>query len=249
MYLEAVTVCVGYADFLAETVRVNRPHFDHLIVVTTPDDHETLDLCKANNLEAVVTRDFYRDNDPFNKGRAIERALAMISHRDWVLHLDADIALPVDFRDSLRDLHLHTDCIYGVDRILVRNWEQWQDMKRRGVLRRAWHCGVYTGGQHGLLIGDRWADIRFGYVPIGFFQLWHGSATHRDGVVMRRYPDCHSDAARADVKFALQWDRCHRILIPEILVAHLESEKSKLGANWKGRTTAPFGPSAPPKKG
>ncbi len=60
---------------------------------------------------------------------------------------------------------------------------------------------------------------------------------------MRRYPLHHGDAARTDVQFALQWDRRHRQLLPEVIVLHLESEPAEQGANWKGRTTRPFGPS------
>ena len=40
----------------------------------------------------------------------------------------------------------------------------------------------------------------------------------------------------------LQWARPDRILIPEIVAVHLESEPSAMGANWKGRTTKAFGP-------
>ena len=60
---------------------------------------------------------------------------------------------------------------------------------------------------NGYTVGDRWADVRYGYVPIGFFQLWNQAADHRHGIRLRRYPDNHQTAARADVKFALQWDR------------------------------------------
>ena len=80
-FLEAVTVCVDYSDFLAETIPTNRPHVDRWIIVTSPDDHETLDLCHHHNLEVISTRDFYRDGDIFNKGRAIERGLGMLSHQ------------------------------------------------------------------------------------------------------------------------------------------------------------------------
>lgn len=38
MRIEAVTVCVGYGDFLAVTVRENQYLLDDLVVVTSPDD-------------------------------------------------------------------------------------------------------------------------------------------------------------------------------------------------------------------
>jgi hypothetical protein len=42
--------------------------------------------------------------------------------------------------------------------------------------------------------------------------------------------------------FAVQWARQHRQLLPELFAVHLESERVAMGANWKGRTTRPFGP-------
>jgi len=246
VFLEAVTVCVNYSDFLAETITQNRQHIDRWIIVTSPDDHATLNLCHERNLEVVTTRDFYRGGDSFNKGRAVERGLAMVSHRDWLLHLDADIALPADFRESLDDADLDPEDIHGADRILVKGWDAWQKLKESGDLRRGWHCMMNPRDYQ---IGARWADIRFGYVPIGFFQLWNESADHRHGIRLRRYPDNHQDAARADVKFALQWDRRHRTLLPEVFVAHLESTAAINGANWAGRTTPPFGPPKKPRYG
>ena len=65
------------------------------------------------------------------------------------------------------------------------------------------------------------------------------------GYHLRHYPLQHGDAARTDVQFALQWDRRNRQILPEVIVLHLESEASALGANWKGRTTPRFGPSVP----
>ncbi len=238
MRLEAVTVCVGYADFLDETARVNRHHFDQWIIVTDAKDTATHDVCHRHNLEMIRTDDFYRCGDEFNKGRAVERGLAMLSHNDWILHLDADIALPRDFTESLEDAHLDEQCIYGVDRFMLKSRAEWDEFKANHA--RSFHCYVTPGNR---TVGARWADVRYGYVPIGFFQLWHGSADHRKGIRTRRYPDNHQTAARADVKFALQWDRRHRQLIPEIFVAHLESQDAPTGANWKGRKTRPFYPS------
>lgn len=240
LQIEAVTVCVGYDDFLAETLHANKAVLKRWLIVTTPDDEKTLDLCHKHNLEVVTTRDFYRGGDEFNKGRAIERGLSMLSHRNWLLHIDADIALPGDFLESLEDADLDENCVYGCDRLVVQGWDQWQKLKSKGSTSRAWHCYQSTQGYP---IGSRWVDVREGYVPIGFFQLWNRKSDHRHGIRLRRYPDNHQDAARADVKFALQWDRRHRQLIPEVFVAHLESEAAPTGANWKGRKTKRFGPS------
>lgn len=73
MFLEVVTVCVNYSDFLAETITQNRHQIDRWIIVTSPEDQATLDLCHERNLEVITTRDFHRGGDSFNKGRAVER--------------------------------------------------------------------------------------------------------------------------------------------------------------------------------
>lgn len=229
---------MDFADFFSETAQWNRGLFDRWIVVTKRGDEATLNLCHKLNLEVVQTDDFYRNGTgkEFNKGRAIERGLGMLGFDDWILHLDADIALPLDFRESLLDADLDTEVIYGCDRHLLGNKEEWCRWKERGSTR-GYHSYQRT---HVHAVGTRWVDIRYGYVPIGFFQLWNQSADVRNGIRTRRYPEWHSTAARADVKFALQWDRRRRQLLPEVIVGHLEAGGA-VGANWNGRTTPKFG--------
>ena len=242
MYLEAVTVCVNYADFLVETAPFVRPHFDRWLIVTQPADQETQRLCHRLGLECLVTTDFRRDGATFDKAKGIDHALMLLTWKDWVLHLDADIALPGTFRESLEDAQLNRDCIYGCDRFLIRGFEQWQRFKNSSFFdrySRCAHCNVCL--PESMPLGSRWADIHQGYVPIGFFQLFHREAVMFEGIRQRRYaPHGHNDASRTDVQFALQWPRPNRQLLPEVVVGHLESQKGEVGINWQGRRSKPF---------
>lgn len=240
MHLEAVTVCVGYADYLRETAPLNKHHFDRWVIVTSPRDRETLDLCHELSLTCLITDDFTRDQSQFNKGRGIQRGINNISCKDWVVHIDADVALPHDFPHALKMAHLDPSCIYGCDRMMVWGWDAWQAVKASGYRQHGRHCYVLPHDRY--VIGARWASPTDGYAPIGFFQLWHGGASIKKGFHQKPYPHWHSGAARSDVQFALQWDRRQRVLIPELLVWHLETAKAPIGGNWAGRTTPRFGP-------
>jgi hypothetical protein len=245
MRVEAVTVCVGYGDFLRETARVNRPLVDDLVVITAPDDEQTRAVCKELCLRHVLSEDYKRDG-PFNKARLIQRALDQVGAQDWILHLDADIILPQRFRQYVDWAHLDEQCIYGADRCNIVGWDAWQKIRDSVGWDNYRYDSVHRF-QAGAPVGNRHVPHLHGYVPIGYFQLFHGSQLIDRGFHLRRYPARHADAARTDVQFALQWDRRFRQLLPEVIVLHLESEPSPQGANWRGRTTQAFRP--PPKPG
>jgi len=241
MRVEAVTVCVGYGDLLAVTARENQHLVDDLVVVTSPDDRETRDVCHRLCIRHVLSED-HRRGGPFNKARMIQRGLDQLGAKDWVLHLDSDVILPRQFKALLGLAHLDERCIYGADRCNLTGFEAWRKLKTE---KGAWDNHRYHSSIHfepDAPVGTRWASPFHGYVPIGFFQLFHGSQLTADGHHVRHYPYEHGDAARTDVQFALQWDRRFRQLLPEVVALHLESEASPLGANWAGRKTRRFGP-------
>lgn len=243
MFLEAVSVCVQYSDILSHTAPRIRPLFDRWIIVTTPDDEGTREVCRKHNIDCIFTDTFYEGGDEFNKAKGINLGLERLNKRDWVCHIDADIVLPPDTRQFLSAASLRKDTIYGIDRVMLKSWEDWQKFLSSGYLQHDYHarCNFPKGFE----VGARWVSPHYGFCPIGFFQLWHGPETLYKGIASRRYPDVHNDAARADVQYSLTWDRPYRALLPELIAIHLESEAAPLGANWKGRTTKPFGP--PPK--
>lgn len=249
MKIEAVTVSVGYGDFLAETLANNLSQVDRLIVVTTEDDMDTRNLCHAHDVEYVLSDAHLREaggvgGGKFNKGAMIEQGLMQCSTGDdfWRLHWDADIFFPAQMKRLLEnacDLEKHK--LYGCDRMMFRSWEEWQAAKSTNWMH---HTNCSINMPQTTPIGTRYALAQTGWVPIGFWQLWHSSADEGQGRRHRAYPITHGDAHRSDVQFSMKWPRKHRVLLPEIVVAHLESEHNRLGENWNGRKTKPFGPYA-----
>ncbi len=240
--IEAVSVCVDYGDILAHVAPWNLAALDRWVVVTTPDDERTREVCRRFSIETLLSREHRRDASEFAKGRMVEAGLRQLGNDAWHLHLDADIVLPRMTRRILESAHLDEEKVYGADRVMVRSWEGWMKLLGSGWLdyHADYHCRVNF--PPGYEVGTRWADPQMGYVPIGFFQLAHASSIEYRGVRQKAYPARHGDACRTDVQYGLNWDRRDRVLLPELIVAHLESEPARLGANWKGRKTKPFGP-------
>jgi hypothetical protein len=241
--IEAVTVCVNYSDFLTETIKFNKGLFDRWLIITDPSDTATREVCRRFNLPTLLSTDGTRlAKEEFNKGRLIERGLKHVSAEGWRLHIDADIALPYDFRHRLLAADLQEDSIYGIDRIMIKSWDEWQALQKSGYLTGAQYDYHYRlRFPQGAEVGSRWCHPQFGYIPIGFFQLWHSSQDEYHGVRVKAYPMSHGNACRTDVQHSFQWDRPKRQLIPELIGVHLESQPAALGANWKGRKTKMFG--------
>jgi len=235
--LEAVTVCVNYADFLEQTLPHNLAHFDHYLVVTSEDDRRTINLCQRLGVECRRTNLLHFDNDPFAKARAIDYGLAYLRRDDWVVHLDADIYLPPTTRNLLASAPLDSNCIYGVDRCDCVGHDAWWKFIDRLAIFQHQHVEGCLTIPPPFPLGARISLPNYGgYVPIGFFQLWNsGRFPHR------RYPLQQGSAEHTDVLHAIQWPAANRRLIPEIIAVHLESERCAMGSNWNGRRTREFG--------
>ena len=203
--------------------------------MTAHDDRATQAVCDRHGVICVKT-DVHREDplDRFNKGLMINLGLAHLRHRGWLLHLDADIVLPDRLRFILNKSRLDEDCIYGADRVNVVGKDDWEAIKQSANGQRQYRHRYLVSPAEGRL-GARLVHNEYGYCPIGYFQLWH--SRHRD----RRYHFAQGSAEHSDVLFALQWPAARRILLPGVFVYHLESEPAKMGANWNGRVTRPFG--------
>ena len=220
--LEAVTTSVGFDDLLDVTLALNHPHLDTMIVVTSHSDKATQRVARKHGAICVQTDLFGKNGRRFNKGAAINAGFGHFQYHGWRAHIDADTALPDNFRRMLfNHTHLDHQAIYGADRVDVIGLVEL--LKHRRVPQVAWRAFMSPGGT----VSPRYVDPIRGYVPIGYFQLWHADC-------QKAYPFSLGTAAHDDVLFAEQWPRSKRHVLPTVAVVHLCASPPKLSENWDG---------------
>jgi hypothetical protein len=235
--LEIITVSIGYDDYLAEFLAENHSECDHIIVVTSFEDRATQAVCRRHGATCVPTDLHHKGGRPFNKGCAINAGFGYFQCDGWRLHLDCDILLPRNFRRMLfTHSHLERDCIYGADRVDVIGLEDLLKLRHAQLQnpQHMHHSGlspVHGGAVYPKMpsaSSARFISDLYGYVPIGFFQLWN--ASHQ-----RPYPYSLGTAAHDDVLFAALWPESKRRLLPGAFVYHLNQNPPSYGLNWNGR--------------
>jgi hypothetical protein len=246
--IEALTVCVNYADFLEVTIRRLRNAVDDLVVVTEPDDMRTRHVAKQAGVRTCITTAMYDADRKFSLGAAINAGLKSLKQDAWVLVVDADIMLPANTRDIIGYVPLLPSGIHGIDRVHCRGRAAWDKFATTTRPVREWNVSYLrdfpvgsritvptriTGDGDGTL-GVKWTA---GYVPSGFWQLWNP--------IQSKIPDYPIDergtAEGSDILHALRWPRMSRNLIPDLVAIELGTDKpTEVGANWAGRTTPEF---------
>ncbi len=232
MKIEAVVVCVDHADFLENTLPLLLRSVDRVVVVTSPKDRRTQDLVARTHARCVVTTSMYDCGRAFGLGAAINYGVALSTQDDWVLVIDADIVLCG--RYPLKSLDLDETKLYGIDRFQCFGWDRWQAM----LAQNRPLPNVAVPFIRDLPIGYRIAMPGCGgYMPCGFFQLWHPIAS---GVWDYPIHDAGTSEG-SDMLHAARWIRGRRELIPEIFAVELTtSDPDAIGPNWAGRTTPEF---------
>jgi len=114
--LSGVVVSVGFASVLAETLPLNKPHFDQLVVVTTSDDEQTQALATQHGATLVISDRCYDDDHAFNKGRMVNDGYAAVTDPDWVILFDADVVLNADTRHFVIHNSFNPGCLYFTSR-------------------------------------------------------------------------------------------------------------------------------------
>jgi hypothetical protein len=227
--LEGVTICVGFDDMLDVTLAHNHAHFDTMIVVTSHTDRKTHSCAKKHGATCVQTDNFSKNGRKFNKGAAINAGFNYFQYHGWRMHLDSDIVLPDNFRRILFNYtHLEPDWLYGADRVDVIGKDNLHATRRQPQHTH----NAFMTPSHYSPISPRYMDALHGWLPLGFFQLWHASC-------QKPYPYSLGTAAHDDISFSALWPRNRRQLLPGLVTHHLCSEPPTLGQNWDGNRRMP----------
>ncbi len=238
--IEAVTVCVDYADFLEITLPGIRRAVDDLVVVTSPADRRTRELCRSRGVRTVVTTAMFDHGRKFSLGAAINAGLRLLDPDDWVLVVDADIVLPTWTRETLEGAELSPRKLYGVDRVHCRGWHTWRRFQATPRALLGWETVFLRDFPIGarIQVPSAIAGIAGGgYVPCGYFQLWNAGCTG----VCDHPADERGTAEGSDILHSLRWLRHERELIPDLVAIELGTDQpGEVGVNWTGRRTPEF---------
>lgn len=159
MMIDGLCSSVGpvYADYMRRILPVWAATLDSVTVVTVPGD-PVVAVCHGQPRVRVVETDvFHRHGAAFNKGAALTLAYATMDPIDAVLHFDADILPPPDWR-ATAEREFRAGCIHGA----VRRDEAGNKITDLGD----WPYGYF----------QLWhsADAAAQFWPL--FEVWHASA-------------------------------------------------------------------------
>lgn len=227
--LEAVTTCVGFDDMLDVTLGFNHPHLDTMIIVTSHDDRQTQRVAQKHGAICVTTDLFQKNGRAFNKGAAINAGFGYFQWSGWRMHLDADIALPDNFRRMLfNHTYLDRGTLYGADRVNVIGAAEIAALKTQPA---QYSERIFVESPIARGVMGRFVHPLHGYLPIGYFQLWNA-------LRQMDYPYSLGHAAHDDGLFAMLWPESKRALLPSVIVYHLSMAPPVVMQNWNGRTSA-----------
>lgn len=205
--IRALTVCVGYDDFLRLTIPQTVKHVDQLLVITAPADTRTQELVRQypEKVQLHITDAFYQDDAPFNKGRAIEEGFDVIGRKGWMLVMDSDIVIP----ERLPFTPLQVGKLYTPFRRILSQVEGLTELPK---------------------IDFRTLPLREEYGHFGYFQLFHAA----DPVLKQQpwYETQWRHAGGCDSAFQRRWSKGDKIR-PSFEVVHLGDPDQ----NWFGRAT------------
>ena len=220
--LIVVVVCVKFSDYFKLCLEQNTPQVDEIIVVSNTTDGDTHNLCgEYSNVTLIKTDCFYEDGCVFDKGKALNKALATIAQDigTWVLITDADIVFPTNFRSYFIERRLNTAFLYGAPRHFAYELATYERFVKSGSKNYSLLDAYYSPGNH----------------PIGYFQFFNSLNLGRRVLSSpTAYPEGHNDASWSDLVFTKKFKQ--KTTLKHLHPIHL----GHAGVNHQGRISPLF---------
>lgn len=202
----SLVVSVNYADLLRITLPLNMRFLSECLVITSPGDQETKDVCAGvPGVRVFETDASYRYGARFNKGLSVELGFDELGRDGWLLCWDADIIFPDGMDNRLTEQNPQIGTLYGPPRVILKDPSQWTP-------EYDWDRACHT--------------IDRG-IP-GYFQLFHASDPHI--ATLPWHDVTFSHAGGGDGYFESRWPRDRKVKLP-FNVLHLGLRDH----NWMGR--------------
>lgn len=209
--MKAILTCVEYGDLLALTLPYNRHHFERVVVVTTPQDTETIQVAQENNCIIYATEKFYANGAQFNKWEPLEEGLDILGRSGWICIMDADIAWPKVIPNQIWNV----DTLYSPRRYINHHlnippeslwpafeihpvshiWAGYSQIFHASAAGPApWHMSHHTAGGPDTVFQNKWTKkerLSWKCLHIGPTEMnWCGRITPRvDGTRPNRHVD------------------------------------------------------------
>jgi GT2 family glycosyltransferase len=126
----AISVCINYSDYLAQTLPNNRPLFSKYYIITERSDTETIKLAREYDCVLLFSDQKNANGASFNKSGMIHAAQHFVHKRhtsDWIVILDADIFLPSDIWKNINVTSLNKNGLYGISRKTYTTYSDYID--------------------------------------------------------------------------------------------------------------------------
>jgi hypothetical protein len=212
--INAVMVCVGYSHMLEKTLKYNIHRVDSITIVTEKEDLKTIHLAEEFGAHVVLSEKKNLNGAVFNKGAMLNdgiRATLNRTKNSWILLIDADVILSMDFKNT-SNLILNPGALYYAERVNVKeagiDFYANDQVKLNNIEVKSW------------LDCDAW----------GYFQLFNIHARALKDNKDNWYSEEYYSAGAVDKEFMDKWGSKKARLTRCIHIYH-----GNYGENWFGK--------------
>lgn len=127
--IEAIIICFSYLDYLSLTLARNLEVFDHVIIVTLPNDpvEKYCNSLNSDKLTIIPTNIMFENGAQWNKGAAIALGIQHLKYNKFFCTLDSDIYLHSNFHSDFFEFAKNKELAYGSRRFLLPTKKDFED--------------------------------------------------------------------------------------------------------------------------